>query len=331
MSKIDINIKKEHSGRIDKFLISQPELQNHSRAYLQRLIKNGCILVNNKTVKPSYKLKLSDVISGQIETPSIISLKPNFDIKLNILYEDNNIIVIDKPAGLTVHPSHPLKPDQQNTLANALLAYLPEIKNVGENILRPGIIHRLDKDTSGLMIVAKNNQAFHFLKKQFQERRIIKNYIALISGCPKQDHGIIEAPIARSPKNPIKQKISFERNARKAVTEYKVIKKINAKYCLIEASPKTGRTHQIRVHFAYLGHPIAGDTKYGGPKIPNLNRQFLHAAYLKFQLPSDSKSEPNGKDLEIKSELPSELRNILQTLDPVRNSRNNSTILKKID
>lgn len=325
MLKINIIIK-ESSQRLDKFLTVQPGLAGYSRAYLQCLIKKGDILINGKIVKPSYKLKLNDTISGQIEPLANISLQPNPNIKLNIIYEDNDILVVDKPAGLTVHPSEFGNSDRQDTLVSALLAYLPDIKNVGENPLRPGLVHRLDKDTSGLMIIAKNNEAFSFFKKQFsspaknynksaedyseggQERRITKKYIALVSGCPKQEQGIIEAPIARSLRNPTKQKISFESKARKAITEYKVIKKISEKYCLIEAIPKTGRMHQIRIHFAYLGHPIVGDTKYGGPKLPSLRRHFLHATYLKFKL-------PNGKNIELNSPLPTDLQKILTALD----------------
>lgn len=319
--------RKEAGERIDKFLVQQK--YDYSRAHLQKLIKGKKILANQKAIKPSYKLKLGDLIEAEIISPEKISLEPDSSIKLDIIYEDNNVIVLNKPAGLIVHPrSHTDIGVEANptTLVNGLLAYFPAIQSVGENsrptepartdvqsggqsfgrALRPGIVHRLDKDTSGLMIVAKNNSSFQFLKQQFQQRKVIKKYLALINGCPSKKQGIIEAPIGKAKKNPTKQKISFSLRAKKAITEYKIIKKINSKFCLVEVYPKTGRMHQIRVHFAYLGHPIIGDKKYGGPALAGLNRHFLHATYLKLKLPS-------GQIKEFRSNLPDNLKKILKT------------------
>ena len=233
------------------------------------------------------------------------SHRVHMPIKLKIIYEDKDIIVINKPAGLVVHP---LKPEQDDTLVNELLAYCPEIKNVGDDPLRPGIVHRLDKDTSGLMLIAKNNQAFEYFKKQFQERKIEKKYIALVHGKVKDKKGIITKAISLSRKDHKKRSALFDEKAKKARTEYKVLKYYK-NYTLLEVFPKTGRTHQIRIHLASIGHPIVGDKQYKFkrqvcPK--GLYRQFLHAHYLKFRM-------LNGKIAKFKSKLPEDLENILKS------------------
>ena len=225
---------------------------------------------------------------------------------LKIVFENQDIIVINKPAGLTVHPT---RPEQDNTLVNQLLAYYPEIKNVGEDVLRPGIVHRLDKDTSGLMIIAKNNKAFEYLKKQFQERKVIKRYLALVHGKVKDEKGTITKSISLSKKDHLKRSTLLDEKSKPAWTEYQVKKYFN-NYTLLEVAPKTGRTHQIRIHLASIGHPITGDKQYKfkrqvNPK--NLNRQFLHASYLKFKL-------PNGKIAEFKSKLPQDLEKVLESI-----------------
>ncbi len=314
--KLKFSIDSKSAGqRLDKFLfdhLNQPEqLIKLSRTYLQKLVKDGKISVNDNLTKQSHKLKIDDLIEAEIILPEEISLEPDHLIKLNIVYEDDNTLVLDKPAGLVVHPSPTTK---RNTLVNGLLAYLPSIREVGEDPLRPGIVHRLDKNTSGLMIVAKNNEAFYHLKKQFQERVVIKKYLALVSGCPPADEGIIEAPIERSGRTPTKQKISFSESANPAITEYKIIKKIGKKYCLVEAMPKTGRMHQIRIHFAHFGHPVVNDKKYGGPPIEGLepaDRQFLHAAYLKIKLPDQLEAR------EFFSSLPIDLKRCLDKIEKV--------------
>ncbi|MBI1888974.1 MAG: RNA pseudouridine synthase [Candidatus Spechtbacteria bacterium] len=230
-------------------------------------------------------------------------------MKLKIIYEDNDVLVIDKPAGIAVHPAH--KGDNKPTIVGLLSQINPEIKSVGENPLRPGIVHRLDKETSGLMVIAKNNETFFELKKQFQERKVEKKYIALVSGALEKDNGTIEIPLIKigtrmsaSTRNDSK----FKDKIRSAITEYKVVKRYR-EYTLVEIRPKTGRMHQIRVHFASINHPIACDKLYGRKAKrcpPGLNRHFLHASYLSFRLKSAL--------MEFESELPEDLSKALQIL-----------------
>jgi 23S rRNA pseudouridine1911/1915/1917 synthase len=316
--------------RIDKFILdNNPQL---TRAYIKEQIKLGNILVNNKQVKPSYKMREGDQVAFApgFKLPATDEIQPNQDIKLKIIYEDGDVIVINKPAGLTVHPRQtktgaPITTELNNTLVSGLLAYYPPLANVGDNpVLRPGIVHRLDKDTSGLMIVAKNQKSFEWLKKQFKERKVEKKYIALISGCPKENQGALKTYLTRSATEPSKQKVVSRtdkiiprENEREAITEYKVTQKFRD-YCLIEAVPKTGRLHQIRVQFAWLEHPVAGDTKYGRkdtPAPPGLKRQFLHAAELKITLPASPAGGPNGEKKTFSSPLPDDLSAFLEKLE----------------
>jgi 23S rRNA pseudouridine1911/1915/1917 synthase len=298
-------IKIEQAGqRLDKFIAGQ--WPQYSRAYLQKQIKAGAVLVNGKIKKSSYILKENQEIEANILPPAQISLEPDPTIELKILYEDKDIIVIDKPASLTVHPSETQK---KGTLVNGLLAHYPPLKDVGDDPARPGIVHRLDKDTSGLMIVAKNNQTFEFLKNQFKNKEVEKKYLVLVLGRPKESSGKIETFLSRSQSDPTKQKI--DQTGRKAVTEYKTVKEFQD-FTLIEAVPKTGRMHQIRVHLAWLGCPVAGDAKYGKKgrlAFDQLNRQFLHAAYLKIKL-------PDGQKKEFNSSLPPDLDKALAGLTP---------------
>jgi len=232
------------------------------------------------------------------------------ETKIPILYEDENLLVIDKPAGIIVFPE---KATSEKTLIDYLLEKFPNLRSVG-NFPRYGIVHRLDKDTSGILLVAKNNKTLDFLQKQFKERKIIKKYLALVIGNIKENRGKIETLIGRSPKNRKKQRVYFPlepslKGKRKAITEYKVLKRFKD-YTLVEVIPKTGRKHQIRCHFTYLGHPIAGDKLYGFKKQPRpkgLKRQFLHASFLKIKL-------PDGKELRLKSNLPENLKKILKNL-----------------
>lgn len=232
-------------------------------------------------------------------------LKSNPSIKLKIIFENEDIIVVDKPANLLVHPIK----DEKDTLVNGLISYCPSIKNVGDDPLRPGIVHRLDRDTSGLIVVAKNNSSFLFLKKQFQEREMEKKYLALVHGKVKDKKGTITKVISSSKKDYRRKRVLLDDKAKKAWTDYRVIKYLKD-YTLLEVSPKTGRTHQIRVHLASIGHPIVGDKEYRfkRQKTPeNLGRQFLHAKHLKFKLPS-------GKIVEFKSELPKDLKKVYEKI-----------------
>jgi len=233
-----------------------------------------------------------------------------------IIHEDNDILVIDKPAGLLVHPTNK---KEKNTLIDWLINKYPEIKNIGEDKTRPGIVHRLDKDTSGLMVIPKNNKTFFYLKKQFQNRKIEKKYLALVIGKLKDKKGIITKAIGRSRKKGIKQTTVPIVPRKEAITEYKVLKEFKD-YSLIEAIPKTGRMHQIRIHLASIGYPIAGDEKYKfkrQPRPKDLTRQFLHAIYLKFQM-------QDGRIMEFRSELPKELNNVLKKIQDTRNKNTNN-------
>jgi 23S rRNA pseudouridine1911/1915/1917 synthase len=317
-------ITKQNSGqRLDKFLT--PSWPEYSRAYLQKQIKAGAVLVNGKLKKPGYVLKEADKIAAEISPPPEISLEPDASVKFGIVYEDDDVIVIDKPACLTVHPSVTQKND---TLVNALISRYPPLKNVGDDALRPGLVHRLDKDTSGLMIIAKNNKAFAFLKKQFQERKVEKKYLALVVDKPKEPTGEIKTFITRSKSDPTKQKVIKYKKAsgalsaktpdafsshREAITNYKTLREFK-NFTLIEALPKTGRMHQIRVHLAWLGIPVAGDKKYGRKNQtspPGLKRQFLHASKLKIKL-------PDGQKKEFSSLLPPDLSRVLTALETKR-------------
>lgn len=295
-----IIIEKKYSGqRIDKFLKEGIFFDEEiTRAEIIKNIKSGNVLVNGKEIKPSYILKEKDVIDVERETHNA-KLEPNSEIDLQIIYQDKNFVVVKKPAGLKVHPNNF---DEIDTLVNSLISKFPEMENVGEEKLRPGIVHRLDKDTSGLMVVARNQKTFEELKKKFQDREVEKKYVAIVCGHLENKDGKIEAPIARA-MNYKKQKIAQGRvrgKIRPAITLYKVLENLE-NFDLVEAQPKTGRMHQIRVHLAYVGHPVAGDEKYARKEFKNLpgaKRQMLHAKELKFNL--------NGKDYNFFAQPPSD-------------------------
>ena len=234
-------------------------------------------------------------------------------MELKVIYEDKDILVIDKPTGIMVFPAGK---EKEKTLIDFLLEKFPNLKNVGDKP-RYGIIHRLDKDTSGILLIAKNKKALEFFQKQFKKRKVLKRYLALVVGNIKENRGKIETLIGRSLKNRKKQRVylPFEplakgRKLRKAITEYRVLERFK-NFTLIEAIPKTGRKHQIRVHFSHLGHPVAGDRIYGfknQPRPKNLNRLFLHSHYLKIKL-------PKGEEIEIESALPKDLKEVLEKLN----------------
>jgi 23S rRNA pseudouridine1911/1915/1917 synthase len=283
--------------RLDKFVGERcPEL---SRTHAQKLIGDGFINVNGEGARASLKLEPGDKVDIVVPAPESSPLTPE-EIPLNILYEDDNLLVIDKPAGLTVHPApgHP-----GHTLVNALLAYLPEIAKDGDP-LRPGIVHRLDKDTSGLIIVAKNRVSQADLSEQFKSRRVKKTYHVLVRGKLTPERGIIEASIGRDPRQ--RQRMAVVTRGREARSEYRVEKYFNG-YTLLEVTPETGRTHQRRVHLAAIGFPVVGDATYG-VKSPHLSRQFLHAGRLGFYLPS------TGEYVEFTSELPPDLEQALNKI-----------------
>lgn len=276
--------------RLDKFLaIRQADL---SRSHISSLVARGFVTVNGSTAKASYRLKGGESIEIEVSPPSPTTLLPQA-IPLSVVFENDDILVVDKAAGMVVHPApgHPI-----GTLVNAILARLPEIGRI-EDGLRPGIVHRLDKDTSGIMVVAKNRRAHEHVSSQIKERAIRKVYVALTMGYLDPTEGTISAHIGRDPRN--RKRMAVVDGGREAETTYRVLEKFPG-FTLVEALPKTGRTHQIRVHFSSMGHPLVGDTLYGG-KNPRLDRHFLHAHILGFRLPSTEEY------MEFSSPLPEEL------------------------
>ena len=288
----------ESSGtRTDKFVSERyPE---YSRTFIQKSITGGLIRVNGNIVKPGRKLEAGDLVSVNIQPVHNNELISE-EIPLKIVYENDDLLVVDKPAGLTTHPS----PGQTtHTLINALLAYYPRLRDMG-NTFRPGIVHRLDKNTSGLIIIAKNTRSQLNLIEQFKNRSIEKTYITLVKGHITPERGIIEAPIGRSPAN--RKRMAVVASGRPAHSQYRVIRYIK-EYTLLEVKPETGRTHQIRVHLGAIGYPVVGDETYG-VKSPFIKRQFLHAYKLRFKLPS------SGEEVELKSDLPEDLEAVLKNI-----------------
>lgn len=272
--------------RIDKFVCSlAPDV---SRRFFQNAIKNGEVLVNDKKVSPSYKLKPEDQIKIDIKKSPQIELetRPEKNIPFEIIFENKDFLIINKPAGISVHPS---EKEPCGTLVNGLLEKLPEIKDIGENELRPGIVHRLDKETSGVLIVAKTGKAFNYFKNLFQNRNIQKTYLAWAWGKPKNETGEISDFTGKSKQNPTKQAVSANPNKlinpKEALTFYKVIKEKDDK-SLLELKPKSGRKHQIRLHLHSIGHPIVGDKKYFNKNVKVKNQKFsrhlLHASKIEF-------------------------------------------------
>ncbi len=297
MEKV-LNFIADKTGvRLDRYVSEkQPEL---SRTFAQKLIADGYITVNGKVAKASLKLNIGDRLTITLPPPEPSHLIAE-NIPLNIIYEDKDLLVVDKPAGLTVHPApgHP-----NHTLVNAMLAHFPDLPTSGD-LMRPGIVHRLDKDTSGLMLVAKNRVALNKLANQFKSRSVLKAYLVLVRGHLSPANGFIEAPIGRDPRN--RKRMAVVAKGRDARTEYRVIKYIGD-CTLLEVKPETGRTHQIRVHLSAIGYPVIGDTTYG-VKSAFLSRQFVHACRLGFKLSS------SGQYKEFTSELPSDLEQALEKI-----------------
>jgi 23S rRNA pseudouridine1911/1915/1917 synthase len=287
-------IVEDSNIRLDKYVSEQCGI---SRSRAQKLIGEGHVTVGGHLAKAGQRLNPGSEILALIPPPSPLSLAPE-EIPLRIIYEDNDLLVVDKPAGIAVHPApgHP-----SHTLVNAILAYCPDLAGISGS-LRPGIVHRLDKDTSGLMMVAKNDVAQTSLSDQLKNRTILKKYLALVCGRLSPKQGAIEAPIGRHPRD--RKRMAVVSGGREARTQYQAIEYLDD-YTLAEVQPETGRTHQIRVHFSAIGHPLFGDPVYG-KKSPLLGRQFLHAHYLRFRLPR------SGEFVEFSSELPADLEKVLE-------------------
>lgn len=287
-------------GRLDRFVAAR--LADLSRTAVQRLIDDGFITLNGSVCKASDKVGQGDVITVRVP-PLVPTELIAEDIPLTIVYEDSDLVVIDKPAGLVVHPA---AGHDSGTLVNALLGYIPDLEGIGGEV-RPGIVHRLDKETSGLIVAAKNDRALQFLQEQFKARTIKKMYLALVEGIVEPREGIIDAPIGRSKTD--RKQMAVTHEGRSARTRYRVRQIYRQPdLSLVEAYPETGRTHQIRVHFAWLKHPLVGDGTYGRQKpIVPIARHFLHAASLSFTL-------PNGTTRTFESKLPHELQQVLDQL-----------------
>lgn len=295
--------KEDCETRIDSYLSKKNE--DTSRVAIQRLIEENKILVNSKKVKPSYKVQENDEITMEEEIPQEINLKAQ-DIPIEIIYEDKDIIVVNKPKGLVVHPANG-NPD--GTLVNAIMAICKDsLSGIGGEI-RPGIVHRLDKDTSGILIVAKNDKAHINLSEQIKNHEVKKVYIALVKGIVKENEATINMPIGRSPKD--RKKMAVIKEGKEAITHFKVIKRYPQDNCtLLEVRIETGRTHQIRVHLSQIGYPVIGDAVYSSGKNKwQIEGQCLHAKSLEFKHPI------TGKNMVLEAELPEYFKDLLEKLN----------------
>lgn len=300
MEEVKLTVDAALTGRIDKVL--GHHLKQFSRSQIQKWVTDGNVTVNGQPVKPKYKLTVGDQVVVSPEAPQKIDLEPE-NIPLDIVYEDDDVLVVNKPQGMVVHPApgHP-----NHTLVNALLYHSPLSTINGE--FRPGIVHRIDKDTSGLLMVAKNDMAHRSLAAQLKAKTNQREYVALVHGVIKQEAGTIDAPIGRSRKDRKKQAIVSD--GRHAVTHFKVLKRYRH-YTLVSCRLETGRTHQIRVHMKSIGHPLAGDPLYGPRKTLPGKGQYLHARELGFKHPR------TGKQLLFTAPLPDYFQRMLDHLDRI--------------
>jgi 23S rRNA pseudouridine1911/1915/1917 synthase len=304
-------IASDEAGlRLDAYLASQ--INGWSRARLQRLIEAEDGLVNGKPAKPSYKLRENDQLEVELSAPATTSFIPE-PIPIDIVFEDETLVVVNKPAGLVVHPAAGL---QSGTLANALAYHFQQLPDSGAGV-RPGIVHRLDRDTSGLLVVAKTEAALEHLSDQFRDRTVFKSYVALVHGRVSAESGTIDQPLARDLSN--RTRMAVVRGGRSALSLFRVRQRFD-RFTLLDVELKTGRTPQIRVHLAWLRHPVVGDETYGGGRdntiqdgrlrahVRNLGRHFLHAERLAFTHPE------TGERVEFNSPLPPELTTLLTEL-----------------
>ena len=287
--------------RIDKALSAKAE--GFTRSHIQSVLSDGGVKVNGKTVSKSYKLSPGDEVVFTVPEPTLLSAEPE-DIPLDIVYEDSDLLVVNKPRGLVVHPA---PGNESGTLVNALMYHCKGSLSGINGVIRPGIVHRIDKDTSGLLIVAKNDFSHEKLALQIKDHSFKRQYRAVVHGNIKDDFGTVDAPIGRSTKDRKKMCVT-DKNSRHAVTHYEVLDRFDG-FTYIKVTLETGRTHQIRVHMSYIGHPVAGDPVYG-PKngVTKLNGQCLHAGLIGFIHPRD------GRYMEFESDLPDYFTAFLKTL-----------------
>jgi 23S rRNA pseudouridine1911/1915/1917 synthase len=300
---LELEVEREREGaRLDRFITERAV--GVSRSYIQHLIESGLVLVDGEPRRPSFKVATGQTVVVVLPPPVVESLEPE-NIPLDIVFEDADLIVLNKPAGMVVHPA---PGNTHGTLVNALIYHAPEINVSGSN--RPGLVHRLDKDTSGLMVVAKTDRAKNSLLEQWQLRAVQKDYVALVRGVVEPDEGTIDAPIDRDPLD--RKRMGVIAGGREAVTHFQVRVRYSES-TLMDVDLQTGRTHQIRVHFTFIGHPVVGDATYNrfsgrfGGKGSASPRQFLHASRLGFKL-------PNGERRTFEAELPNDLQSVLTDL-----------------
>jgi len=305
-----VQIPHDFSGKRADITFSRL-LTGHTRSQIRKLIEEGLILVEGRRTKPSKKLRGGETVSITLLPPQPIEAKPQ-DISIEILFEDDDLLVVNKPPGLTVHPGAGTR---DGTLVNALLFRCTGLSGIGGKI-RPGIVHRLDKDTSGVMVVAKNDFAHHALTGQFKSREVKKRYLALVSGKISVESGSFTSPIGRHPTNRIKMSTKAK-TAKEALTLWRVVKRY-ANVTMVEAEPKTGRTHQIRVHFAENGHPVLCDRIYGNKKPASnlydsvskkIGRQALHASTIGFSHPR------TGEYVEFQASVPDDMKELIDILN----------------
>ena len=294
-------IIKEAGVRLDKALADLTEL---SRSQANDEIKKETVLVNGKAVKAKYAVKVGDVVTYEVPKEEVLEYTAE-NIPLDIIYEDDDVAVVNKPQGMVVHPS---VGHTSGTLVNALMYHIKDLSSIN-GVIRPGIVHRIDKDTSGLLMIAKNDKAHNALAAELKDKKSLRKYVAIVHGNIPNDRGVIEAPIGRSEKDRKKQAVTAK--GKPAVTHFKVLERFG-NYTLVELTLETGRTHQIRVHMAYIGHPVAGDPLYGSRKTLKGDGQFLHAHTLGFTHPT------TGETLTFTAEAPAIFK---ETLENLRNGK----------
>lgn len=303
MEKMEHTILEDQKGdRIDKIISSLNE--EWSRSQVQQWIKDGNVLVNGQTIKTNYKCSTNDRIEITIPDPEELDVVPE-DLNLEIFYEDKDVLVVNKPRGMVVHPA---PGHMTGTLVNGLMAHCKDLSGIN-GVLRPGIVHRIDKDTSGLLMVAKNDMAHESLVNQLVEKTVTRKYKAIVHGVIPHDFGTIDAPLGRDPKD--RQSMTVVDKGKHAVTHFHVIERFKD-FTFVECQLETGRTHQIRVHMKYIGYPLAGDPKYGPKKTLDIDGQALHAGVLGFVHPR------TNEYIEFEAPLPDDFDQLLQKL---RNNR----------